>query len=221
MTFAYGSKKFGMSRQLQESLLDEAHPDLPAFCSYLAVQIWTALESTVVAAFSAMEWLSKCAEAVVPVAKTVEWTVPITGFPVRQEYWNIQKHQVTTTLCGKAVRLNTFRETKEPLLHKHKNSIAPNYIHSLDAAALMMTVVRASAEGVTSFGMVHDCYATHACDVPKLATATREAFVQLYDGQDVADQFHAQLSEVAEIPPPPPQGTLDLQVVLDSAYFFS
>ena len=221
MTFAYGSKKFGMARQLQESLMDEDDPDLAAHCSYLATHIWTALESTVVAAFAAMEWLAKCAEAVVPVASVVEWTVPLTGFPVRQEYWNIKRHRVETILCGKAVKLSRYHETKEPLLHKHKNSIAPNYIHSLDAAALMMTVVRASAEGVESFGMVHDCYATHACDVPALAAATREAFIQLYDGVDVAGQLHTQLSEVAEIPPPPPQGTLDIQVVRESRYFFS
>ncbi len=221
MTFAYGSKTFGMARQLQESLVDHPDDNLNDHCRFLASHIWQALENTVVAAFGAMQWLADCAEIIAPVAKVVEWTVPLTGFPVRQEYWNVKKHQVTTTLCGKAVRLNTFRNTKEPLKKKHMNSIAPNYIHSLDAAALMMTVVMASAEGVESFGMVHDCYATHACDVPALAVATREAFITLYDGVDVVGQLHKEFSLVTEIPPPPPQGDLDIHVVRDSRYFFS
>ena len=221
MTFAYGSKKFGMARQLEESLVDHADADLSEHCRYLATHIWLALESTVTAAFGAMQWLSDCAAAVVPATGLVEWTVPLTGFPARQEYYNTTRHMVKTVLAGEAIRLSTYRATKEPLLHKHKNGIAPNYIHSLDAAALMMTVVRASAEGVESFGMVHDCYSTHACDVPKLASATREAFIQLYDGVDVAGQLYTEFSRVTEVPAPPPQGTFDIQQVRESLYFFS
>lgn len=221
MTFAYGSKKFGMARQLEESLLDEKDENLGDYCNYLAGHIWQALESTVTAAFGAMEWLSTCAGAVVPVAGMVEWTVPLTGFPVRQEYWNMRRAMVKTVLCGQAVRLSIYRATKEPLGHKHKNSIAPNYIHSLDAAALMMTVVMASAEGIESFGMVHDCYATHACNVNVLAAATREAFIALYDGVDVVGQLHQQFTLVADVPAPPPKGTFDIQQVRNARYFFS
>ena len=221
MTFAYGSKTFGMARQLEESLVAEPHPELHEMCRYLAIKIWAALEQVVVAAFGAMEWLSECAAAVVPVTGVVEWTVPMTGFPARQVYWDATRHMVKTTLCGQAVRLSLFRSTKEPLLYKHKNGIAPNYIHSLDAAALMVTTVLASAEGVTHFGMVHDCYSTHAADVPALASATREAFIALYDGVDVVDNLYQQFSRIAEVPQPPPKGTFDVHEVRDSRYFFS
>jgi len=221
MTFAYGSKPFGMARQLKESLIDVKDDDLEQQCQFLADHIWEALKSTVVAAFGAMEWLADCAEAVVPVAGVVEWTVPLTGFPARQEYWNEKRYTVETVICGQIVSLSQYRATKKPLKQKHKNSIAPNYIHSLDAAALMTTVVMASAEGVESFGMVHDCYASHACDVPALAAATREAFIALYDGVDVAGQLHKEFSLVATVPSPPTKGDLDIQVVRDSRYFFS
>jgi DNA-directed RNA polymerase len=221
MTFAYGSKTFGMTRQLIESLADNPHPDLEPMCRYLSKQIWSALEEVVTAAFGGMQWLADCAAAVVPVAGAVEWTVPVTGFPARQEYWNTTRHMVKTTLCGQAIRLSTYRETKEPLLYRHKNAIAPNVIHSLDAAALMMATVLASIEDVTHFGMVHDCYATHACDVEKLALATREGFIQLYDTVDVADDLHRQFSLVAETPRPPPKGDLNVWEVRSSPYFFS
>lgn len=221
MTFAYGSKTFGMASQLEESLTDETHPDLSLHCRYLALHIWAALEEVVTGAFGAMQWLTDCAAAVVPVAGAVEWTVPLTGFPASQTYWNTSRHMVKTTLCGQAIRLSTYRESKEPRLPKHKNAIAPNFIHSLDAAALMMTTVMASVEGVTHFGMVHDCYATHACDVPLLASATREAFITMYDGIDVADNLYQQFSLIAEVPEPPAKGALNIQEVRDSRYFFS
>lgn len=221
MTFAYGSKTFGMALQLEQAIVDEPYPDLPLMCRYLASLIWQALEEVVTAAFGAMAWLADCAAAVVPVAGKVEWTVPVTGFPARQEYWNTTRHMVKTTLCGQAVRLSTYRETKEPLTYRHKNAIAPNFIHSLDAAALMMTTVLASVEDVTHFGMVHDSYSTHACDVEALALATREGFIQLYDTVDVADDLHRQFSLVTEVPPPPPKGDLDVWQVRNSRYFFS
>lgn len=221
MTFAYGSKTFGMATQLEDTLIDVKDEDLPLHCRYLATLIWEALETVVVAAFGAMDWLTACAAAVAPVAGVVEWSVPLTGFPVRQQYWNASRHMVKTTLCGQAVRLSTYRDNKEPLTYRHKNAIAPNFIHSLDAAALMMTTVMASVEGVTHFGMVHDCYATHACDVPLLASATREAFIAMYDGIDVADDLYRQFSLVTEVPEPPAKGTLDIQTVRDSRYFFS
>ncbi len=221
MTFAYGSKTFGMSRQLQESLVDSPDPDLAEHTRYLAGHIWQALEAVVHAAFGALEWLADCADKIVPVTGTVDWVVPMTNFPVRQEYWNMKRSMVKTTLCGQALRLSIYRATKEAIKQKHKNSIAPNFIHSLDAAALMVTVVMASTEGVEAFGMVHDSYATHACDVPALAVATREAFIAIYDGVDVADNLHQQFSLVAEVPSPPTKGTFDVHEVRDSRYFFS
>lgn len=238
MTFAYGSKTFGMARQIEEYLvgkdnwqeinrstfaLGDGNTFIGPLCRYMASQIWIALESVVVAAFSGMEWLSECAGRVCDTTKVVEWTVPVTGFPARQEYWDVSRHRVQTVLAGSAVTLSTFHQTKTPLRFKHQNAIAPNLIHSLDAAALMMTVVLSASEGVNSFGMVHDSYSTHACFVPAMAAATREAFIALYDGRDVSGNLHREFSSSseAEIPNPPLQGDLDLQKIRESRYFFS
>jgi len=236
MTFAYGSKTFGMARQIEESLvgednwqeinqstfeLDNGSSYIGPLCRYLAGLIWTALEDVVVAAFGGMEWLAECAGAVCDERGFVEWTVPVTGFPARQEYWNMKRHRVQTILCGSIVTLSTWRKTKKALRIKHKNSIAPNVIHSLDAAAMMMTLVLASRGGIDAFGMVHDSYSTHACDASTMAEATREAFISLYDGRDVIDLLYRSFSSQAEVPLPPPKGTFNVQQVRTSRYFFS
>ena len=221
MTFAYGSKTFGMTRQLEESIPGNRSKEKHTRCRYLAKHIWAALETVVIAAFGGMEWFAECAGAIATATGAVSWSVPVTNFPAKQEYWNVKRSRIETVLAGQVVKLSVYRETNRPIISKHKNAIAPNVIHSLDAAALMMTVVLSSQEGLESFSMVHDSYGTHACDIPILAAATREAFIALYDGRDVANQLYQQFTDQAEVPPPPPQGTFDVQQVRDSRDFFS
>jgi len=179
MTFAYGSKTFCMGRQLEESIMEEEVEDAGLKCRFLAVHIWAALETVVVAAFGGMEWFSECAGAIAAETGTVSWSVPVTNFPAKQEYWNVRQQRVKTILAGEIVKISTYHQTNKPIVSKHKNAIAPNDIHSLDAAALMMTVVLSSIEGLDSFSMVHDSYGHHACDVPKLAGATRPGCIAL------------------------------------------
>jgi DNA-directed RNA polymerase len=69
--------------------------------------------------------------------------------------------------------------------------------------------------------MIHDSYGTHAHNTPKLAKLLREAFVEIYTENDVLAQFRSSALEVLdEVPEPPKRGTLDLNQVLDSKYFF-
>ena len=74
--------------------------------------------------------------------------------------------------------------------------------------------------------MIHDSYGTHAADATELSYRLRRAFVDQYQGdvlKDFRDQLIEQLPEeiAAQIPPLPPMGTLDLEQVMDSEYFFA
>ena len=51
---------------------------------------------------------------------------------------------------------------------KHELGIAPNFIHSLDAAHLFMTCDSANKAGLT-FSAIHDSYWTHPNNVEKLS----------------------------------------------------
>lgn len=239
MTYGYGSKKYGFADQLRDYL--RSHDDWQTIratcidvagksvvheaCDLMALLIWNALQQTVVAASEGMEWMQKAVLQILANGTAVEWIVPVTGFPVRQEYFESEKKQIKTVLAGKVIQPSYHKQldTIRPL--KQRNAIAPNVVHSLDAAALEMTVTLAMSRGVTAFGCVHDSYSTHACDTGILAAATRESFVSLYRDNDVVGslyaQWCAQAKDATECPAPPALGTLDLNVILDSPYFFA
>lgn len=190
----------------------------------LADCIWGALETGVVKAFDGMAWFQHCAAQITKGGGVVKWTVPITGFPVRQEYFEANMTRIQCALGDITVWPAIYKDTDKPSKHKQRNSVSPNIIHSLDAAALMLTVHEASNEGLTHFAMVHDSYGTLAADMEFLASITRRAFVRLYT-EDVAanleQQFRAQAADPDSIMPPPSMGTLELSAVRASDYFFS
>lgn len=239
MTFGYGSKKYGFQDQLIDEL--RGRKDWPAVrdlftdpqgttelqeaCALMAKLIWDALGSIVVAASQGMAWMQKAVTEVVATGKPVEWVVPATGFPVQQRYFEHEKKTIRTILAGKVVQPTYYEPTTKIVPQKQRNAIAPNVVHSLDAAALMLTVHHAAQAGVSHFGMVHDSYGTLAGDVGTLAGITREAFISLYTEHDVVgslySQWVAQAKAPEKCPPPPPVGDLDLGVVRDSLYFFA
>jgi DNA-directed RNA polymerase len=96
----------------------------------------------------------------------------------------------------------------------------------MDAAHLMLTVQRARAAGINAFAMIHDSFGCHAARAMEFSRIIREAFVQLYTIDVLADfieQLKAQLPEhlARELPPPPPRGDFDIALVGDSEFFFS
>lgn len=243
MTFSYGSKPYGFQQQIAEYLLghDEWNTTIkPHFtivndkgneqvalgsaCALLSQAIWHSLRDVVVAAFFGMEWLQKCAREVVKTGKPVEWTVPLTGFRVRQEYFEIERKEIRTTLAGRIVKPRVYSQTDQVQGYKQANAVAPNVVHSLDAAALMLTMAQCAAEGVENFAAVHDSYGTLPADMGIMARATRQSFVKLYQTVDVVEdlrrQFVEQAGENGVVPPAPAKGTLDVSQVQGSDYFF-
>lgn len=241
MTIAYGSKRFGMAEQTLEFMQSDratwqkivAHftkdgANIAGKASqWMAGEIWSALQTTVIAATSAMAWMQLCASVVVSqTQKPLQWTAP-SGFPIRQEYFVTNFKQIKTVLAGRIVQPSVLEVTDEVQTRKQATAVAPNVVHSLDASALVFTVLRAAAQGVTSFGMVHDSYATVPADCSVLAAATRQAFVEMYRDGDVVQHlvscWEAQLPADTQKPLPdaPQCGALDINGVLESTYFFS
>jgi DNA-directed RNA polymerase len=243
MTYGYGSRKWGFAEQIQDYLKGletwqdiQAHFAIPVegkkpqdgvkpASRYLSGVIWDALSKRVVAAAHGMEWFRKCADAVAPTNQPLCWTVPGTDFPVRQAYYDLRRAQIQTMIAGKLYVPSVYQDTSKVRKDKQANGISPNFIHSLDAAVLMRTVNNAVAEGITSFSMVHDSYATHAADAHALARITRETFVDYYERYDpiasAAAEWQAQAPDGVVLPAPPERGDLDIHGVLESDYFFA
>lgn len=243
MTFGYGSKQFGFKKQIADylralpdgrdirahflsiSLEGKEKSQFGTACSVMSRVIWEALHDVVVSAFDGMKWMQTATRGISKKNRPVTWTVPMTGFPVTQEYYHVKKHRITTLLAGSVIRPSVYTTTPDVNRVKQANAVAPNFIHSLDAAALMLTVVNALAEGVEQFAMVHDSYGTVPSDCSLLARCCRQSFAKLYMQQDVAAGLHAELAaqwdDPAKCPAAPSRGTLDVSQVLASTYFFA
>lgn len=188
---------------------------------YLMRHVWPAISDVVVGGRKVMDWLKKgsrrvAKEFAADQEPVIWWTTP-SGFPASQTYFEQEVHRIRTRLHGEEkIRVNT--ETDDPDINSHSSGMAPNFVHSMDAAHLHLTAAAASAEGITSLAMIHDDYGTHAADADKLYRIIREQFVGMYQQHDPLRDLH---SKYPVLGAPPTPGTLDITQVLHSPFFFS
>lgn len=223
MTLPYGSRRMSCRDFIiKDYLIEGKFPGLDkkkyrAAAEYLSYRVWAAIAQVVVKAREAMDWLQKGSAVIMREGhETIRWVTP-TGFPVTQVYWEQTIHRINSKLCGNA-KFRLHKDGETPDRSKHRNGIAPNLIHSLDAAHLTLVVNAAKARGIHALAMIHDDYGTHAADAQALYAIIREEFVGMYERHDVLDEWH---TAYPSLPPPPAMGDLDLRAVLDSPFFFS
>lgn len=193
---------------------------------YMAKAIWVAVNKVLVKAGEAMKWLQGAASLAASEELPVRWTTPV-GFPVMQAYADLEKRKVKTAINGKLVYLTMYQDKDNLDRRKQSQGIAPNFVHSCDAAHMMLTVVRAKQVGIDNFAMIHDSFGTTAGDVESLYHVVREALVEMYSEIDVLESFRdeilQQLSEKnrENMAPLPERGSLELDQVCMSRYCFA
>lgn len=183
--------------------------------------VWPAIGDVVVKAREAMDWLRKASKVLTQEARQkddplVSWTTP-SGFPATQAYFEPNVHRIRTQLHG-AARIRVLSETDEPDDKRHSQSLAPNFVHSMDAAHLHLVSAAAADAGITALAMIHDDFGTHAANAERFARIIRETFVRMYEEHDPLAELAAQSPD---LPPLPSKGTLDITQVLRSEFFFS
>lgn len=203
--------------------------DIWTFKMYGAGKVWDAIPAVVVAADGAMKWLMDVTKLVgksQPEERRIEWTTPV-GLPVHQYKFDTTSRRVSTFFDGKIIQPRITEDLDQLDPRKMATSVAPSFVHSLDAAHLQLTVYRAHEEGITDFAVVHDSFGVHAAEVARFSRIIREAFVEMYENHDVLEEFLEAATPLiseelqAEIPAIPERGDLDLQEVLANPFFFS
>ena len=239
MTLAYGSKEYGFKEQLMEDIITPAKQaceregkeflfqgDGYQAAIYMAKLIWNAVNQVLVKAGEAMKWLQSVASIAASEELPVRWTTPV-GFPVMQAYPDVERRKVKTSICGKLVYLTMYKDKDKLDRRRQSQGIAPNFVHSCDAAHMMLTIVRAEQEGIKNFAMIHDSFGTSAGDTEELFRIVRESFVEMYGEVAVLESFRdeicSQLSEknLPKVPTLPTRGTLELNEVVNSRYCFA
>lgn len=230
MTLAYGSGQYGFADQIYEDTV----ADNPCFAGvgerqaaqYLAKLIWKAVQTTVVAAIEGMECLKKIAAALAKADMPVEWVTPM-GLPIQQMYLARKTESFQLRLGNASTRyriyVTTVSENEDVDRHKQATGVAPNFIHSLDATHLMMSINEASKEGCVNFSTVHDSFGTSLGEAARLRRIIRQELVKLYTEHDPLAEFlrHAEelLGEPLDIELPE-KGSLDINCILDSKFVF-
>lgn len=186
--------------------------------------VWSSMGDTVIAAREAMSWLKKSAGCLAKEQTPIHWQTPA-GFLVMQAYPEVEHQRVKTKFGDSIMKLSLRHETDILSRRRQSQAIAPNFVHSMDASHMFLTVDLALDNGVQTFAMIHDSFGTHACDTQMLAACIRESFVAMYEDNDVLQQFADQvtpiLSEGNSLPDLPARGDLDLSGVRDSTFFFA
>lgn len=251
MTYAYSAKARTMTGQILEELqrLDEEAasagkaPHLNGADNFLASAalsqlIYKLIGEAVPAAKAAMKWLQAAAKRVNKVDLPLWWTTPA-GFPVIQYYPNVAMNRVRVTFRSKTLQLSlsemhlaSIEDSLDPSFtdksfdgKRVSNAVAANFIHSLDAAHLMLVADRAQREGIVDLAVIHDSFGTHAANMDLLSEIIRETFVELYRSDPLA-RFDEELreflgDEARTVPDRPRQGGLDLNHILTSEYMFA
>lgn len=241
MTLAYGARRFGFVKQVEEDTISEwrdKRPETYPFirsgddgkpydfgykaAQYMGGLIWDSVGEVVVAARAAMDWLQEASKVASNEGLPINWTTPV-GFLVQQAYRVPNTKRVETTFNRQRIQITYQNGVGKIDSRRQASGISPNWVHSLDASHLMLTIGRSVREGIRSFSMIHDSYGTHAGNAWALAKFLREEFVLMYSRVDVLQGFKEELEAQTgdQLPPVPPKGKLDLQQVIDSPFFFA
>ena len=193
-------------------------------CNLLARNLIKAINTTCPGPLKTMAFLQEIATRELNTCKdsVLFWETPA-GFPVIYQAPRMDKltYRVRMRLDGhksKQIRhVAQFPAHGIPDYRKFMCGISPNFIHSIDAAHMCMVVSRWDS----AFGGVHDSFSTYADDVDALQKLTKQVFVEFYTSDNNYNDIKRMiLSEDIELDTPG-LGSLDINEVLNSDYFFS
>lgn len=254
MTYAYSATRHGMAQQIEDilnDLDDEARrrgrqphlggADNNQAAFWLAGVIHQLVGKEVPSAKRAMDWLRNVMGLVNKADLPLWWTTPV-DLPVLQRYPKVNSRSVEVHFQGRKMQLLVAGAGGDTTLidyledtgdawndaYAARSGIAPNFIHSLDAAHLMKVANACAERGIDSLAVIHDSFGTHAARTDELAEILRQTFIDLYQSNPLA-AFRASVAEqlndypdlLKQIPTLPDQGDFDLSTILQARYMFA
>jgi DNA-directed RNA polymerase len=117
-----------------------------------------------------------------------------------------------TKIAGRDVAWRINKPVADPT--GHMTATCPNLVHSLDAALLHLTF----AECKVPFGLIHDSVLARATDIDEIVVNLKKTFIDMFS-EDILGKFALEVG--IDITALQKQGSLDLEQVMDSEYFFS
>ena len=230
MTVSYGGTAYGMgNQQINDSkkhgidlLLHMEH----SWGAYLGRSVYDDCKIALKRPMQLLSIFEKAGKRAEERGEFLSWNVPITNFPVVQNYTEgICKKIYIQYGPQKGLRTSTgyfentlqcvvcFIENTKPSKGKQAQGAAPNVVHSFDGAHLVITIDKADYPVTT----IHDSFGCLLADMPKLFKLIRETFVDFYKSDPLSSVMKDIGGDMSKVQ----IGTLDLNSVKSSEYCFS
>jgi DNA-directed RNA polymerase len=232
MTIPYGVTRWGITRYLDSTLAKElfnnpeAQKILPMsqrreMSKWLTAPLITAMEPYLGKSRVAMEWLKTAVTPIAEKGKPIQWTSP-SGFLINNDYRKYKEQEVVTSLGDRFDYRQVLEELPEMDTKSTIRTIAPNFIHSLDASVAHKVSRLLAAESI-HFGIVHDCFFSHASNLSRVRDVVRQQYGDVFI-ENQLELFRQQLLEQScgdEIEKIPELGKFSIDEVPRSEYFLS
>ena len=152
----------------------------------------------------------------------IRWTTP-SGFHVVYKDYAMKSVRCKSTIAkfknqgSRQINHVAKIPTRMPDVRSFMCGISPNFVHSMDAAHMALIIDQWNND----FGAVHDSFAVHACDVDSLLEITKSTFVKMYDVDNFFNYIRKEITNNKDDVEQPKLGSLDIQEVYYSDYFFA
>lgn len=181
----------------------------------LATPVAKALREGVVQTVPAASAMMKFLQTVVRAHKDhcMQWVTPM-GVPVV----NWAEGSITKSINIRSMGIQRVVFTQGDSTYNTRsasNGIVPNFVHSMDATHLCMTINAFDGRILP----IHDSFATHPCDVTAMHEKLRGTFVELYKGYEIESFLKFNNIDLEDYNPPA-QLDFDLDMVLKSPFMF-
>ncbi|KAF8553695.1 DNA/RNA polymerase [Imleria badia] len=223
MTTMYGVTYIGAREQIEKQLKDRGDiPEelCWAASAYLAKNVLHCIGDLFSGAKAIQNWLNVCAKLItkgIPKERlpqilkpqranakadtveariwkeqmaTVVWTT-LFGLPIVQPFRKAKHKQIMTSLQTRYISDLAAPATVNGI--KQASAFPPNFIHSLDATHMMLTVLECRTRGIT-FASVHDSYWMHALSIDGMSEVIQDTFIALHSS-DILRKLEAEFRE--------------------------
>ncbi len=238
MTIPYGSTRQGNLDTLTARFIERFEEVNFSYKKSLGITYYTFLRSMVPivdllgevtrellpSASIFQEYMRECARLTNLKNEPIVWQTD-TMFTVHANKKALEKHSKTLKVrYSKLQHYISIKGVSNKLdRRKQVSGIVANFIHSIDACCLMLTVARLRIHyDIQHFALIHDAMGTHAGRCDEMQEVIRDVFVEVHEDKPL-EKFKATVEETAgvELPDLPERGSLDLNEVRKSTYFFS
>jgi DNA-directed RNA polymerase len=222
MTFPYSATSEGRGGAIDDAYRDifELNEPRAEARRFLARAVRIACEDKLKGPVRIMDYIRSLALHRHRQDKFLEWR-SATGFPFVNMY---HKPNVRTVDLGSGgvraqyrVADGTLPETMDA---KMLNAASPNFVHSLDAAHLIRTVLAANSEGIRDILTVHDSLACLAPHAQRIGKIIRTQLAMLYTAGDPLRALRDANVDDPNLFPLPPRGKLNPLDLQNAEYAF-